>query len=68
MSRVPRTLQSIYDKDRDGKIDKDALPDDLAGMTPAVAQADSVAADVATLVTDFNALLAKLRAAGLMAE
>lgn len=33
----------------------------------ATAQADSVAADLATLVTDFNALLAKLRAAGLMA-
>lgn len=31
-------------------------------------QADSVAADVATLVTDFNALLAKLQAAGLMAD
>ncbi|MNR22101.1 hypothetical protein D3C85_1390390 [compost metagenome] len=31
-------------------------------------QADSVAADVATLVTDFNALLAKLKAAGLMAS
>lgn len=30
-------------------------------------QADSAAADVATLVTDFNALLAKLQAAGLMA-
>jgi hypothetical protein len=30
-------------------------------------QADSVAEDVATLVTDFNALLAKLIAAGLMA-
>lgn len=33
----------------------------------AAAQADSVATDVAGLVTDFNALLAKLRAAGLMA-
>ena len=33
----------------------------------AAAQADSVAADVATLVADFNALLAKLRTAGLMA-
>lgn len=33
----------------------------------ALEQADSVAADVATLKTDFNALLAKLRAANLMA-
>ena len=29
-------------------------------------QANSVAADVATVVTDFNALLAKLRAAGIL--
>lgn len=36
-------------------------------FTPAAAQADSVATDVAGLVTDFNALLAKLRAAGIMA-
>ena len=33
----------------------------------ALEQADSVAADVATLKTDFNALLAKLRAADLLA-
>ena len=30
------------------------------------AQADSTAADVATLKTDYNALLAKLRTAGLL--
>lgn len=30
------------------------------------AQVDSVAADVATLKTDFNALLAKLRTAGIL--
>lgn len=36
-------------------------------FTPAASQADSVATDVAGLVTDFNALLAKLRAAGIMA-
>lgn len=34
----------------------------------AEAQADSTAADVETLVGDFNALLAKLRAAGILAE
>lgn len=33
----------------------------------AAAQPDSTATDVAGLVTDFNSLLAKLRAAGLMA-
>lgn len=36
--------------------------------SPAEAQADSTASDVAGLVDDFNALLAKLRAAGLMSE
>ena len=33
----------------------------------AAAQVNSVAPDVATLVTDFNALLAKLRTAGILA-
>lgn len=37
-------------------------------MRQAAAQANSTAADVATLVADFNALLAKLRAAGIMAS
>ena len=32
----------------------------------AATQADSTAADVATIVADFNGLLAKLKAAGLM--
>jgi hypothetical protein len=36
-------------------------------VTQAADQANSTAADVATLVTDFNSLLAKLKAAGLMA-
>ncbi len=35
-------------------------------LKPAAAQADSVASTIAGLVVDFNALLAKLRAAGLM--
>ena len=39
-----------------------------AVITPAEAQADSTATDVAGLVTDFNALLAKLKDAGLMAS
>ncbi|CUH96399.1 hypothetical protein P22_2489 [Propionispora sp. 2/2-37] len=37
-------------------------------LKPAAAQADSTASTVAEMVTDFNALLAKLRAAGLMEE
>ncbi len=37
-----------------------------AGMPQVPAQADSVAADTAAVVVDLNALLAKLRAAGVM--
>lgn len=39
----------------------------VTGLPAAENQADSTATDVADLVTDFNALLAKLKAAGLMA-
>lgn len=39
----------------------------VGGVKMAADQANSVAADVATVVTDFNALLAKLKAAGIMA-
>ena len=39
-----------------------------SNFTPAAVQADSTATDAAGLVTDFNALLAKLKAAGLMAS
>lgn len=48
-------------------IDVGALPDTYTAPQ-AAAQADSAATDVPGLVTDFNDLLAKLRAAGLMAE
>ena len=52
-----------------------AVIDDQAGViptpaepfTPAAAQADSEASTIAAMKTDFNDLLAKLRAAGLMA-
>ena len=37
-----------------------------SAFTPAALQADSTAVDVAGIVSDFNALLAKLKAAGLM--
>ena len=41
----------------------------VSGLVKAAAnQADSIAEDTAALVTDFNALLAKLKAAGLMAD
>ena len=39
---------------------------DKTEVRPADTQGDSTAADVASLVTDFNALLAKLKTAGLM--
>ena len=39
----------------------------LQQLPKAAAQPDSTAADIATLKADFNALLAKLRAAGLLA-
>lgn len=38
----------------------------LIGMPAAANQANSTASDVATLVSDFNALLVKLKTAGLM--
>ncbi|KEF36958.1 Head fiber protein [Schinkia azotoformans MEV2011] len=38
----------------------------VTGLPVAENQADSIAADVTGLVTDFNSLLAKLKAAGLM--
>lgn len=58
-----------------GKIIADVAAGGAVPATTAVAgvmkqtahQANSVAADVPTLVTDFNALLAKLQAAGHMA-
>ena len=40
----------------------------VTGLPIAENQADSTATDVAGLVADFNALLAKLKAAGLMAD
>jgi len=45
----------------DGKVTFDG-----AELKPAAVQADSTAEDVATLLADFNGLLAKLKAAGLM--
>ena len=38
----------------------------VTGLPIAENQADSIATDVAGVVTDFNALLVKLKAAGLM--
>lgn len=49
-------------------VAQDTKASELAAAFRMPAQADSVAADVPALVVDFNLLLAKLRAAGLMAE
>lgn len=44
-------------------------PEEMGGgVTPAAAQADSTATEISDLVADFNALLAKLRTAGLMED
>jgi hypothetical protein len=56
----------------DGKLYTPAYPTDATeqavGLVKMAAnQADSTAEDTATLVADFNALLSKLKAAGLMA-
>lgn len=47
----------------EGKISFDGVE-----IKPSALQADSTAADVPALVADFNALLAKLKAAGLIAS
>lgn len=44
-----------------------ATTDAVGGVKQAATQADSTATDVEGLVTDFNDLLAKLKAAGTMA-
>lgn len=58
-------LQTLRDKTPKGEGIKEYI-DELNNRV-AVAQADSTASDVPGLVTDFNALLQKLRDAGLMA-
>ena len=52
-----------------GKLvfEEGASVEGLPGSTPAENQADSTATTVAAMKDDFNALLAKLKAAGLMA-
>ena len=51
-------------------IDPAAIIEGLPGgnFTPAASQVDSTATTIEELVMDFNALLAKLRSAGLMAS
>ena len=49
-----------------GSTIKVTVQEILDEVPVATAQSDSVATDVATLVSDFNALLLKLKTAGLM--
>ena len=50
-----------------GYVLPEATTSTLGGVKKAESQSDSVASEVAQLVTDFNALLSKLKAAGIMA-
>lgn len=56
-------VNGILEVTADGQIKIDGTP-----LTRATTQADSTAADIVALKDDFNALLTKLKSAGLMAE
>lgn len=77
VSKKMFTEKQIYDLNNMNEAARranlgDVLADNLGGedagatFTPAASQADSVATDVPQIVADFNSLLAKLKAAGLM--
>lgn len=55
-------------KDANGVIWLKLSPQANDGIVQAAAQADSTAASTAEMVADFNALLAKLRDAGILAQ
>lgn len=63
---VPTTVANMDDVDGEAYTLPAATTSALGGVKKAANQADSVATDVAGVVTDFNALLAKLKAAGMM--
>ncbi|WP_220130930.1 head fiber protein [Salmonella bongori] len=63
---VPTTVANMADVGGESYTLPAATTSVLGGVKKAATQADSVATDVAGLVTDFNALLAKLKAAGMM--
>lgn len=56
-------IGGVLEIDAGGKLTFDDIE-----LKPAATQADSVASTIAGLVVDFNALLSKLKAAGLMAS
>lgn len=72
MSNVKNYTEQGGDKTVIGGILEIAEGGQVIGLpssfTPAVYQSDSIATEIAGLVTDFNSLLAKLKTAGLMAS
>lgn len=70
MSPTPPTSSLPFSSITGAPSDNTALATALNAKltaTQAAAQANSTAPDVATLVADFNSLLAKLRTAGILA-
>lgn len=63
---VPTEVATMDDVDGEAYTLPAATTSALGGVKKAANQVDSVATDVAGVVTDFNALLAKLKAAGMM--
>lgn len=63
---VPTTVANMDDVDGEAYTLPAATTAAIGGVKKMAAQADSTATDVAGLVTDFNALLAKARAAGMI--
>lgn len=63
---VPTTVANMDDVDGESYTLPAATTAAIGGVKKMAEQADSTATDVAGLVTDFNALLAKARTAGLI--
>lgn len=63
---VPTTVANMDDVDGEGYTLPNATTSAIGGVKKMTNQADTAATDVAGLVTDFNALLAKLKTAGMM--
>lgn len=59
-------VATLADVDGDAYVLPAATTAAIGGVKKMAAQTDSVATDVAGLLADFNALLAKARTAGLM--
>lgn len=67
-SRIDKYYQTLVIGTAAGAVNAPAATETTAGtVMQAATQADSVAATLPDLVTDFNALLAKLKAAGIVA-